>query len=77
MWSDGTLMCSYHGWRFKQDGACTSIPQVPARFPGAGTPARLLPAWQAVLPPVLYCCMHASAACFLASALPACPNSNQ
>ncbi len=44
MWSDGTLMCSYHGWRFKQDGACTSIPQVgispaplPARFP---TPPR-------------------------------------
>lgn len=27
VWSDGTLMCSYHGWRFKQDGACTSIPQ--------------------------------------------------
>ncbi|KAL4448455.1 hypothetical protein ABPG75_005674 [Micractinium tetrahymenae] len=25
--SDGTLMCCYHGWRFQQDGACTSIPQ--------------------------------------------------
>jgi len=25
--SDGTLMCSYHGWRFAGDGACTSIPQ--------------------------------------------------
>ena len=25
--SDGTLMCSYHGWRFKGDGACTKIPQ--------------------------------------------------
>ena len=25
--SDGTLMCSYHGWRFRGDGACTKIPQ--------------------------------------------------
>ncbi|EIE23397.1 hypothetical protein COCSUDRAFT_47272 [Coccomyxa subellipsoidea C-169] len=25
--SDGTLMCSYHGWRFRGDGACTRIPQ--------------------------------------------------
>ena len=25
--SDGTLMCSYHGWRFRSDGACTKIPQ--------------------------------------------------
>ena len=25
--SDGTLMCSYHGWRFQGDGACVDIPQ--------------------------------------------------
>ncbi len=25
--SDGTLMCSYHGWRFQGDGKCTNIPQ--------------------------------------------------
>ena len=25
--SDGTLMCSYHGWRFNGEGACTDIPQ--------------------------------------------------
>lgn len=25
--SDGTLMCSYHGWRFKFDGKCIDIPQ--------------------------------------------------
>lgn len=25
--SDGTLMCSYHGWRFDGDGKCTDIPQ--------------------------------------------------
>jgi hypothetical protein len=25
--SDGTLMCSYHGWRFQGDGRCTDIPQ--------------------------------------------------
>ncbi|BDA41303.1 Protein TIC 55, chloroplastic [Coccomyxa sp. Obi] len=25
--SDGTLMCSYHGWRFAGDGKCTDIPQ--------------------------------------------------
>ncbi len=25
--SDGTLMCSYHGWRFQGDGKCTEIPQ--------------------------------------------------
>ena len=25
--SDGTLMCSYHGWRFDGEGACTDIPQ--------------------------------------------------
>ncbi len=25
--SDGTLMCSYHGWRFQGDGQCTDIPQ--------------------------------------------------
>ncbi|KAG5191705.1 hypothetical protein JKP88DRAFT_204659 [Tribonema minus] len=26
---DGTLMCSYHAWRFDGQGACTSIPQSP------------------------------------------------
>jgi len=25
--SDGTLMCSYHGWRFQGDGQCVDIPQ--------------------------------------------------
>ena len=25
--SDGTLMCSYHGWRFRGDGSCADIPQ--------------------------------------------------
>ena len=25
--SDGTLMCSYHGWRFDGDGRCTDVPQ--------------------------------------------------
>ena len=25
--SDGTLMCSYHGWRFRGDGRCSDIPQ--------------------------------------------------
>ncbi len=25
--SDGTLLCSYHGWRFNGEGKCTSIPQ--------------------------------------------------
>ncbi|KAK9843752.1 hypothetical protein WJX81_004916 [Elliptochloris bilobata] len=25
--SDGTLMCSYHGWRFAGDGTCVGIPQ--------------------------------------------------
>ncbi|CAK0787743.1 hypothetical protein CVIRNUC_010965 [Coccomyxa viridis] len=25
--SDGTLMCSYHGWRFRGDGTCVDIPQ--------------------------------------------------
>lgn len=24
---DGTLMCSYHGWRFQGDGKCTRVPQ--------------------------------------------------
>lgn len=24
---DGTLLCSYHGWRFQGDGECTRIPQ--------------------------------------------------
>jgi nitrite reductase/ring-hydroxylating ferredoxin subunit len=26
--SDGTLQCSYHGWRFNSEGKCTEIPQV-------------------------------------------------
>ena len=25
--SDGTLMCSYHGWRFDGEGKCTDVPQ--------------------------------------------------
>jgi nitrite reductase/ring-hydroxylating ferredoxin subunit len=25
--ADGTLACSYHGWRFGPDGKCTTIPQ--------------------------------------------------
>jgi phenylpropionate dioxygenase-like ring-hydroxylating dioxygenase large terminal subunit len=25
--ADGTLLCSYHGWRFNGEGQCTSIPQ--------------------------------------------------
>ena len=24
---DGTLLCAYHAWRFRGDGACTAIPQ--------------------------------------------------
>ena len=24
---DGTLMCSYHGWRFNECGKCVKIPQ--------------------------------------------------
>lgn len=31
VWSDGSLMCSYHGWRFGEDGACKAIPQASAR----------------------------------------------
>eukprot|EP00887_Chlorella_sp_A99_P005079 scaffold241.g5079.t1 len=28
VWSDGSLMCSYHGWRFRgEDGSCVAIPQ--------------------------------------------------
>lgn len=26
--SDGTLMCSYHGWRFSGEGKCEHIPQI-------------------------------------------------
>ena len=26
--NDGTLFCSYHGWRFDGDGSCVHIPQV-------------------------------------------------
>lgn len=26
--ADGTLQCSYHGWRFDSSGRCTDIPQV-------------------------------------------------
>ena len=25
--SDGTLQCSYHGWRFDTEGHCTTVPQ--------------------------------------------------
>ena len=28
---DGTLQCSYHGWRFNGCGACASVPQDPQR----------------------------------------------
>ena len=28
---DGTLHCSYHGWRFDTGGRCTHIPQVSGR----------------------------------------------
>ena len=28
MEGDGTLLCSYHGWRFDSGGKCTTIPQV-------------------------------------------------
>jgi phenylpropionate dioxygenase-like ring-hydroxylating dioxygenase large terminal subunit len=24
----GTLMCSYHGWRFDSQGKCVDVPQV-------------------------------------------------
>ena len=24
--ADGSLLCSYHGWRFDGDGACSSLP---------------------------------------------------
>ena len=27
IWSDGTLMCSYHGWRFDDQGNCVRVPQ--------------------------------------------------
>jgi len=27
VWEDGTLHCSYHGWRFRGNGTCTVIPQ--------------------------------------------------
>ena len=27
---DGTLLCSYHAWRFSGDGSCAGIPQSPA-----------------------------------------------
>jgi phenylpropionate dioxygenase-like ring-hydroxylating dioxygenase large terminal subunit len=27
VWKDGTLACSYHGWRFEGSGACKAIPQ--------------------------------------------------
>ena len=31
----GELVCAYHGWRYRGDGACTAIPQLadPARVP--------------------------------------------
>jgi phenylpropionate dioxygenase-like ring-hydroxylating dioxygenase large terminal subunit len=27
--ADGELVCPYHGWRYRGDGACTAIPQLP------------------------------------------------
>ena len=27
IWDDGSLMCSYHGWRFGGDGGCVAVPQ--------------------------------------------------
>jgi phenylpropionate dioxygenase-like ring-hydroxylating dioxygenase large terminal subunit len=27
---DGELVCAYHGWRYRADGACTRIPALPA-----------------------------------------------
>jgi phenylpropionate dioxygenase-like ring-hydroxylating dioxygenase large terminal subunit len=35
--SDGCLVCSYHGWRYDQSGACVAIP---ASEPGVPIPAR-------------------------------------
>ncbi|KAL1510910.1 hypothetical protein AB1Y20_005739 [Prymnesium parvum] len=30
--ADGSLLCSYHGWRFAADGACASLPYSPPRL---------------------------------------------
>jgi nitrite reductase/ring-hydroxylating ferredoxin subunit len=32
IWEDGTLMCSYHGWRFQGGGACVRVPQAASPF---------------------------------------------
>ena len=37
---DGTLQCSYHGWRFDGCGACADVPQDPER---AGAAAKRSP----------------------------------
>lgn len=32
IWEDGTLMCSYHGWRFRgEDGAACEVPQAASK----------------------------------------------
>ena len=31
--ADGQLVCAYHGWRYHADGACSSIPSIPAGQP--------------------------------------------
>lgn len=33
--SDGTLQCSYHGWRFEGSGAAAAIPQAAHESPEA------------------------------------------
>jgi phenylpropionate dioxygenase-like ring-hydroxylating dioxygenase large terminal subunit len=31
--ADGQLVCAYHGWRYRADGACSLIPSIPAGQP--------------------------------------------
>ncbi|GMH41279.1 hypothetical protein BSKO_09189 [Bryopsis sp. KO-2023] len=38
--SDGSLMCSYHGWRFDGGGNCVDIPQVKAKTHEEGSPCK-------------------------------------
>jgi len=53
------LVCAYHGWRYRGDGACTAIPQlaeptrVPARARAVAYPAqeRYGIMWAALEPP--------------------------
>ena len=55
----GELICAYHGWRYRSDGACTAIPQladpgrVPARARAVAYPAceRYGLVWVALEPP--------------------------